>query len=451
MRRSRFSYRGTVLILAILATVVATTLSIGNFFLPVGAPAAAFPANVTTNPSFEWDTSGWVGWQSTITRVARAGAPSGLYVARVSRTSGTAYSIDDAMPSVAATAVGASYSTQAYVAAAAAVTVGKKVSLVLRERSSSGAEISTSESQPVVLTTAFQRLDVTATSYTAGSRVEVYVIQEQGGVAGDAFFVDAITLSRVNDVLPRATSKPVSSSAQPDDSAAARFPHGPTGDWALRFDDEFDGTTLDQSRWNTGWFGTGVTRAVNPAEIACYNSDNVSVTGGDLKLALRNQPETCAGKTQPYSGAMVNTNNKYEYTYGYAEVRMFIPATADGTMANWPVFWTNGANWPKDGEDDIAEGLRGRMDYRYHYADASGNYQTQGFTLPQNWSGWHTFGAEWAAGSTKYFYDGVLVGQLSAGSSSPNYLILAYTQGQWLGPTVTPADLLVDYVRVWQH
>src|SRR5690606_13313740 len=39
--------------------------------------------NLVANPSFETNTAGWMGWQSTITREALSGAPNGGYVVKV--------------------------------------------------------------------------------------------------------------------------------------------------------------------------------------------------------------------------------------------------------------------------------------------------------------------------------------------------------------------------------
>jgi hypothetical protein len=57
----------------------------------------------------------------------------------------------------------------------------------------------------------------------------------------------------------------------------------------------------------------------------------------------------------------------------------------------------------------------------------------------------------WEAGVIRFYYDGVLVATHTTGVvSGPMYLALDNAvPAQWT-PTV-PADMLVDYVRVWQR
>ena len=226
------------------------------------------------------------------------------------------------------------------------------------------------------------------------------------------------------------------------------MPVGVSGAWHTVFGDEFNGTSLDTSKWTRGWFGTGITGPVNSAETACYDDSLVTVPGdGSLHLPLISKSSTCGGTARPYSGALVSSTGKFQYTYGYYEVRAYLPAASTGAIADWPAVWSDGQSWPTDGENDTMEGLGGQACYHFHFpaggpgACANGNY-----------TGWHIFGSDWEAGSVTYYYDGVKVGQITTGiTASPQYLILDYTQGQYGGPTSVPALMQVDYVRVWQH
>jgi beta-glucanase (GH16 family) len=66
--------------------------------------------------------------------------------------------------------------------------------------------------------------------------------------------------------------------------------------------------------------------------------------------------------------------------------------------------------------------------------------------------GWHIFAADWGPGYVKYYYDGVLVGQVTSNVvSSQMYIILNYGLSTEISPPVqVPSHFLVDYVRVWQ-
>jgi hypothetical protein len=58
--------------------------------------------------------------------------------------------------------------------------------------------------------------------------------------------------------------------------------------WKLTFDDEFNGTSLNASKWSTNWFGApgAITKPVNSAEIAAYDPADVSVSGGGYSATI---------------------------------------------------------------------------------------------------------------------------------------------------------------------
>ncbi|MBO4253479.1 glycoside hydrolase family 16 protein [Streptomyces griseorubiginosus] len=240
-----------------------------------------------------------------------------------------------------------------------------------------------------------------------------------------------------------ATSTPTASSSTSD------APLGVPGTWRNVFDDEFNGTSLDGSKWNPNWLGCSgcTTKPVNSGELSAYSPSQVSVSGGNLHLKAVQQSATVNGTTYPYVSGLVESNGKAQFTYGAFEARIYTPAS--GTqIANWPAFWTDGQNWPTDGEMDVMEGLGGSACYHFH-SPAGG----PGGCASGSYTGWHTYGAEWAPGSVTYYYDGKQVGRITTGiTSAPMYLILnnavSSTHG---GPTQVPADMMVDYVKVWQH
>ncbi|MEV6021389.1 glycoside hydrolase family 16 protein [Streptomyces sp. NPDC051997] len=238
------------------------------------------------------------------------------------------------------------------------------------------------------------------------------------------------------------------SSSAPSSTGAA--PVGIPGTWHPVFADEFNGGALDASKWNANWFGcpTCVTKPPNSAEGSAYSPSQVTVGDGSLHLKLAQQPTTVGGKTYPYVSGLVTSNGKAQFTYGAFEARIYTPSSGS-QMANWPSFWADGQNWPTDGELDVLEGLGGSACYHFHSPAggpggcASGTYS----------GGWHTFGADWKQGSVTYYYDGKQVGQITSGiTSAPMYLILNNAVNpSHSGTNVAPADMQVDYVRVWQH
>jgi beta-glucanase (GH16 family) len=217
----------------------------------------------------------------------------------------------------------------------------------------------------------------------------------------------------------------------------------------LVLDDEFNGNSLDTNIWSPGWFlqgGSGLSGPINTAENTVYNSSLVTVSGGDAHLNLIASPATLNGKTYPYQGALLQEKNG-QFTYGYFEARVYLPAASPGVIANWPAWWLDGKNWPTDGEIDTMEGLQGKAQSTFH--NSAGQ---QGLAASGDFTGWHVFGALWEPGEIDFYYDGKLQHKVTSGvTSSPEQMILDNTIGQWGGPTVTPSDMMVDYVHVYQN
>ena len=250
---------------------------------------------------------------------------------------------------------------------------------------------------------------------------------------------------------------PTASSPTPTPTVS---PAGVDGSWKVIFDDEFNGTALDTSKWSTGWLASGITGPVNSFEKECYDPAQVSETGGALNLSLISKTESCGIADPEYASGMVNTNGKFSYTYGFLQARVWLPAkTGDPSqVADWPAVWTDGQNWPADGEDDVVEGINGQACAHFHSgvdpggvaaADGTADVSAKSGCVNEILTGgWHTFGANWEPGSVTYYYDGKDVGSVTSGvTSAPMFVILNYAAG---APYQSPSTMKVDYVRVWQ-
>lgn len=164
-----------------------------------------------SNMSFETNVKGWYAWQGSLARAVISDAPDGKAAAKVTRTTGTKYSIG-ASPVVASIPTGASYTATAMVKAASGSAVGKVATLYIRERKN-GANVKSWASAKVKLSSAFQKLSVTTQGATAGNVLDIYVAQDSA-VAGDAFYADAFTFGLVNS--PPAPVADAGTPAAPD-------------------------------------------------------------------------------------------------------------------------------------------------------------------------------------------------------------------------------------------
>jgi beta-glucanase (GH16 family) len=236
-------------------------------------------------------------------------------------------------------------------------------------------------------------------------------------------------------------------------------PNAPGTGWSLVFGDEFNGTSLDYSKWHDyrPWGGrdNGSSYMVNhDTTIGGVNlTSDMWVSGGELHLGTQATPAfTTGGKTYTATSAMITTGiSPYtSFSSGYFEIRARLPQGPN----NWPAFWmTNG--WPP--EDDIMEwkssggpwfhqGLYG-MDHAWH------DHSSTGSAAPS--SNWHTYAMEWGPGFQNFYVDDQLrystSGTFVPGGANPQYLLLG--GGTTSSAINNSADntLDVDYVRVYGY
>jgi hypothetical protein len=99
-------------------------------------------------------------------------------------------------------------------------------------------------------------------------------------------------------------------------------PVGIPGKWTLKFDDEFNGNSLDSASWWPNWFGSSrmaPSQPVNAADSAAYDPAQVTVSRGYMNISLVKKPITVNGKTYPYRTGLVYTNSYpplHQFTFG---------------------------------------------------------------------------------------------------------------------------------------
>lgn len=249
--------------------------------------------------------------------------------------------------------------------------------------------------------------------------------------------------------------------------------------YELKFEDQFDGTSLNPNYWNIE-YGTGDQYGLNGwgnNELEYYQSDNVKVEDGLLKITAKREYQ--GGKS--FTSGRIQTRDKVFFTYGYFEACIMMPTD----RAMWPAFWLlpNNENiyggWAASGEIDIMEAGGVNMDAHtigttLHYGENYPNnkYTGQSNKIPGNGTinQFHMYGAEWTSEYIAFYIDGTMVYKITNdiyySSKAPNnpsapfdvdfYILLNLAVGGNYTGGVTPtssfssADMYVDYVKVYQ-
>lgn len=238
--------------------------------------------------------------------------------------------------------------------------------------------------------------------------------------------------------------------------------------------DEFDGTGLpDASKWDydtgrnkDGWYNNEL------QYYAAARTENANVAGGKLTITARQERLTSAADYggQSYTSARLLTRGKASWTYGFMDVRAKMPC-GKGT---WPAIWMlgTGGAWPEDGEIDILE-QKGQSK-----TDIFGTVHTRAFnyfngslgvgkggqtTLADACTAFHNYQLTWTADKLSIGVDDTIYFEYANPKngdytqwpfSKPQFLILNLAIGGDLGGTVDsvalPAEMVVDYVRVYQ-
>lgn len=250
------------------------------------------------------------------------------------------------------------------------------------------------------------------------------------------------------------------------------LPTGPKGRFELVFSDDFDGDTLDLSRWTTcyWWDKNGCTNLGNN-ELEWYMPQNVSVAGGTLRLTARREDVVgWEGRIFPYTSGMVTTGRYYEEdpsairfdaVRGIFEMRARVPSG----QGLWPAFWMLPSSRESKPEIDIMELLGhrpGRLELHFHYRDDAGDSTNVGHKVETSdlSADWHTYGVEWRSRDIVWYLDGQEVWRYDDDEGrvpdEPMYLLINLAVGgDWPGaPDATtdfPAVMEVDYVRAWRR
>ena len=234
-----------------------------------------------------------------------------------------------------------------------------------------------------------------------------------------------------------------------------------TPGWDLVFEDEFNGTSIDTSKWDV----LNRRDSFNQ-EKQYYHPGQVTVTNGHARITATDEP--LVGKQ--YRSGLIETDE--QWMFGRFEASIDLPTT----QGMWPAFWLlpREAPWPTGGEIDILEN-RGSQPFitssAYHWNTVP---NTSNFVFdeyleaapgggPVNFhNDYHTYAAEWDPDQIRFYVNGNRHFTINQGDGGVilfddakriiiNLAVGGTFGGDPDGTTVFPQNMDIDYVRVWQR
>ena len=227
-----------------------------------------------------------------------------------------------------------------------------------------------------------------------------------------------------------------------------------TQTWVLTWSDEFNGPSLDTSKWT---YQVGKSQVNQELEYYTNSPQNSFIKDGKLVIQALQQSYNGA----QYTSARISTQNKFSTKYGKFEISAILPYG----QGIWPAFWMLGNNinqvgWPACGEIDIMEFV-GKDP-----TQVFGSLHMKGadFSSPDTNKGgfsssYHTYSVDWQPNYINFYVDDVLYESRTPSGSWPFnqnfYIILNLAVGgTWPGnpnsSTKFPQQFTIDYVRVYE-
>lgn len=244
---------------------------------------------------------------------------------------------------------------------------------------------------------------------------------------------------------PTATPAPT---ATPTPNPAALIPG-----WNLIWWDEFDGPSLDATKWNVvNDAPGGYQHCCLNGNLAAWATDDVSLTGGALRLTT----ERRSFQGRAYTSGAVSTKGKFDFLYGRVDIRARLPK-GNGL---WPAFWLLPSDYSGSGdvayEVDVMEllGQWPRSDFMVDWIGGQRNGYCE-YKGPDFTAGYHVYTFVWSATSISWLVDGAQRCTFTRGMPNTHMELILNTfiGGAWPVPpdasTVLPQYTDIDYVRVY--
>ncbi|MBI5386846.1 MAG: glycoside hydrolase family 16 protein [Verrucomicrobia bacterium] len=233
--------------------------------------------------------------------------------------------------------------------------------------------------------------------------------------------------------------------------------------YKLAWADEFDGTSLDDTKWGH--------RDLGKRRDALNVREAVTVSGGRLAITTYTQD----GK---HHTGMICTRDKFERSVGYWEARIQF----QDSPGEWSAFWIHSPTMGRSIGDPAAAGMEidviehrvcdqkgrdisGQGQLTLHWDGYGKDHKSKG-QMTQDLglgSGFHTYGLEWTEAEYRFYIDDKLTWTAPTPvSKRPEFIILSseVKNKDWAGniPEAgygpresSQTKMLVDYVRFYER
>ena len=233
----------------------------------------------------------------------------------------------------------------------------------------------------------------------------------------------------------------------------------------LLFEDHFDGTELDYTKWKRA-----TAYRENKVHDVVWRPGNIRVINGMLDITIQNSGKFNSNGKAIINAGAIRSDGKFNSSHGYYEARIKIFKGSPGLSG---AFWLmsskvgNENNSGRDGaEIDIVEmpWNTGRTVHTVHWDGYGEMHKSAHHEVPPNNSRqpgtWHTFGLKWTPTEYTFYIDDVKTWTSKAGGVSQAkdaYMILSANvlapwglpSGQSFNVESLPNHLKVDWVKVY--
>lgn len=190
--------------------------------------------------------------------------------------------------------------------------------------------------------------------------------------------------------------------------------------YVLVFEDNFEGNSLDVSRWQIQPWGQGALYG-NGGNTQEYNSlDNVVISNGICKIIAKQESVVKRAisylpdyqilsdglpNSRTYNYTSSNIWSKYQFGYGKYEIRCKVTSG----KGFWPAFWIYGEDFGSvNNEIDVFEFWDNNSSKHHMNVHYNGQMCETNYNGPDYSSSFHTFTVIWDINKIEWYVDGIL-------------------------------------------